>query len=216
MTEIIKEKRTWVFIQSPRDYEIAPCSCGNQETQWSEYEKHIWCAKCEIDFIPEHNGIFDGPIMINTAQMLGLHFTKVDLLTNDILVLDSDHEHVKCLNFKDCFESHLVPVNLKGVRSYKQDKIITATANLNYKTFLLENISLLEPTTAYTALDHQITTELIFNFPHKDTFKINFKINEGKYELQENKQATEFKQYIMHEHLQTELGFRKTPANRKI
>lgn len=28
-----KQKRTWVFIQSPSDYDIAPCACGNHDTQ---------------------------------------------------------------------------------------------------------------------------------------------------------------------------------------
>lgn len=216
MTEIIKEKRTWAFVQSPRTYCIAPCVCGNEDTQWSEYKAHLWCAKCEIDFIPEHNGVFDGPIMINTAQMLGLHFTKVDLLTNDILVLDSDNQHVKCLNFADCFESQLIPVNLKGLPAYKesrQDRKVIATANVNYKTFCLENIVNLD---SEFELDNAPTAEIIFNFPHKDTFKLKFKLNDGVYELQESLQAEEFKAYVMHEHLQCELGLRKSPVSRKI
>ena len=215
MTET-KQKRTWVFIQSPSDYDIAPCACGNHDTQWSEYEKHLWCAKCEIDFIPEHNGIFDGPIMSNTAQMLGMSFTKVDLLTNDILVLDSDSEHVKCLNFADCFESKLIPVNLKGFPAYKesrQDRKVIATANLNYKTFTLENIVNLN---SEFGLNKSLTAEIIFNFPHKDAFKLHFRLNNGQYELQDTGTSVDFKNYILHENLQLELGVRKTPVSRKI
>lgn len=56
------KKRVNCYIQPPRVFDIAPCSCGNADTQWSEYEGHLWCAKCEKDFIPEHTGIFSGPI----------------------------------------------------------------------------------------------------------------------------------------------------------
>lgn len=78
------ERRTWVYVQSPTSYGIAPCSCGNVETQWSEFKKHLWCATCEKDFIPEHNGIFDGPIPVKTAQMLGLSFDRFNLETEQI------------------------------------------------------------------------------------------------------------------------------------
>ena len=70
------KKRRWVYVQSPKEYDIASCSCGNVETQWSEWQGHLWCAKCEKDFVPEHNGIFDGPIPVNAAAMLGLCFDR--------------------------------------------------------------------------------------------------------------------------------------------
>lgn len=78
------EKRTWHYVQSPSVYEIAPCACGNSDTQWSEFKGRLWCAKCEIDFVPEHNGIFDGPIPVATCAMLGISFDAFNLETNEI------------------------------------------------------------------------------------------------------------------------------------
>jgi hypothetical protein len=77
-------KRKWVYIAAPSVYEIAPCSCGNHETQWSEYEGHLWCDKCQKDFIPEHGGIFDGPIGLMTCEMLGISFDRFNLETQEI------------------------------------------------------------------------------------------------------------------------------------
>ena len=79
-----KEKRTWCYIQSPATYEMAPCACGNEDTQWSEFRHHLWCANCQIDFIPEHDGIFGGPIPIGVASMLGISFDRINLETNEI------------------------------------------------------------------------------------------------------------------------------------
>lgn len=86
------EKREWVYIMDPSDYEVAPCSCGNQKTQWSEYKDHIWCDKCQKDFIPEHFGLFDGPIAINTCKMLGISFDRVDLKTKKVLRFDNNYQ----------------------------------------------------------------------------------------------------------------------------
>ena len=77
-------KRTHAFLMPPSHFEVSGCSCGNEKTQWSEYEGHLWCAICEKDFKPEHGGVFDGPIPINTALMLGLCFDRVDLSTNQV------------------------------------------------------------------------------------------------------------------------------------
>ena len=82
------EKRTWCYIQRPSQYDIAPCQCGNRDTQWSEWKGHLWCDKCQKDFIPAHNGIFDGPIPARTAGLLGISFDRVDLATNTILKFD--------------------------------------------------------------------------------------------------------------------------------
>ena len=71
------KRRTWVYCQSPKVYEIAPCDCGNEDTQWSEFEDHLWCEKCQKDFIPAHNGIFDGPIPMRVAEMMGIRFDRI-------------------------------------------------------------------------------------------------------------------------------------------
>lgn len=69
-------KRKWVYTQPPKTYEMSPCSCGNEDIEWSEYEKYLWCSKCEKDFIPEHIGIFDGPILLQVANLCGIRFDR--------------------------------------------------------------------------------------------------------------------------------------------
>jgi|ERR1700722_513738 len=78
------EKRRWCYVQIPQVYEVAPCACGNADTVWSEFRGYIWCPKCEIDFIPEHNGVFDGPIPVATAGLLGMSFDRLNLETDQI------------------------------------------------------------------------------------------------------------------------------------
>ena len=77
-------KRTWCYLQPPKQYDMAPCACGNHDTQWSEYEHHLWCEKCQIDFIPEHAGIFEGPIPVGCAAMFGISFDRLNLETNTV------------------------------------------------------------------------------------------------------------------------------------
>jgi len=79
------EKRTWCYVQAPRTFDMAPCACGNDKTQWSEYKKHLWCNTCKIDFIPEYNGIFDGPIPVKAAQMMGISFTRIIIETGEVI-----------------------------------------------------------------------------------------------------------------------------------
>lgn len=78
------EKRTWCYAQPPHDFEISPCSCGNRQTQWSEYKEHLWCEVCKKDFIPDHGGVFSGPIPLKVAAMLGLRFDRIDLATGKL------------------------------------------------------------------------------------------------------------------------------------
>lgn len=78
------EKRKWCYIQPPSVYGLAPCACGNSDTQWSEFKGRLWCSKCAIDFIPEHHGIFDGPIPVATSMMLGMCFDRINLETDEI------------------------------------------------------------------------------------------------------------------------------------
>jgi hypothetical protein len=76
--------RTWCYARRPSAYEIASCACGNPHTEWSEFEKRLWCSQCKIDFIPLHNGIFDGPIPIQLAIKLGMSFDRVHIATGMI------------------------------------------------------------------------------------------------------------------------------------
>jgi len=79
-----KPKRTWHYIMSPSAFEIAPCDCGNAETEWSEFEKHLWCGCCQKDFIPAHNGIFDGPIPVGATELVGICFNRYNMTTKKV------------------------------------------------------------------------------------------------------------------------------------
>lgn len=79
-----RTKRTWCYVQKPADYDIAACDCGNEDTDWSEFERHIWCPKCERDFLPKHNGIFDSPIQVNVCRLIGISFDRVHLDTGKV------------------------------------------------------------------------------------------------------------------------------------
>jgi hypothetical protein len=84
MNEATLEKRTHVYVQRPREYEISGCDCGNDDPDWSEYKGHLWCDKCQKDFIPSHGGIFDGPVPINTAALLGIDLRRYNIETGAI------------------------------------------------------------------------------------------------------------------------------------
>jgi len=45
-----------------------------------------------VDFIPENNGIFDGPIPIKAAMLLGLSFDRIDLKTNKIIKFNCNED----------------------------------------------------------------------------------------------------------------------------
>ena len=89
------EKRTWCYVQPPSAYEISPCSCGNANTQWSEWQYRLWCDKCEKDFIPDHGGLFDGPIAVEVCRMLGISFDRFNLETNEIEPFELDRENAE-------------------------------------------------------------------------------------------------------------------------
>lgn len=88
MTELTK--RAWWYVQPPQAFEMANCPCGNHETQWSEFEKHLWCEQCQKDFIPEHAGIFDSPIPINLCRLMGLSFDRINAATHEVEYFHED------------------------------------------------------------------------------------------------------------------------------
>lgn len=79
------EKREWVYVMRPFKYQIARCECGNEDPDWSEYKRHLWCSSCQKDFIPTHNGVFDGPIPVKMARLLGLCFCAIDIETSALI-----------------------------------------------------------------------------------------------------------------------------------
>lgn len=77
-------KRTFHFAHPPKHFDLPPHSCGHDDAQWSEFEEHLWCSHCEVDFKPDHRGIFGGPIPINTAMMMGVCFDRVIIATGKL------------------------------------------------------------------------------------------------------------------------------------
>lgn len=82
------KKRTWAYIQQPNDFGYPSCSCGNHLTRWSEYKEHLWCSECEKDFIPEYQGILDGPIPLGCATMMGVNFDKYEIPSMKVMRFD--------------------------------------------------------------------------------------------------------------------------------
>lgn len=80
-------KRSWVYVLPPWAYEITCTKCGGHRLEWSEFESHVWCYDCEIDFYPGDSvnaGIFSGPVPIRTAGSLGCVFDRRNLVTGKI------------------------------------------------------------------------------------------------------------------------------------
>jgi len=78
------KRRAWAYCMPPKAFEVAECSCGNQDTQWSEFEDRLWCDRCQKDFIPEHYGILGGPLPIHLAEMMGIRFDRVIIETGEV------------------------------------------------------------------------------------------------------------------------------------
>lgn len=81
-----KYKRTHVYCQHPDVYEIEGCpNDKGHKTTWSEYEDHLWCFECEMDYIPTHWGIFPGPIPMGLCEMMGISFDRICIKTNKVV-----------------------------------------------------------------------------------------------------------------------------------
>lgn len=78
------KKRTWIYVQPPMAYSVFCDICGNPYVEWSEFEGHVFCWRCLKD-TGGTGGIFDGPIPINGAKILGLCFDRIDLETGQWL-----------------------------------------------------------------------------------------------------------------------------------
>jgi hypothetical protein len=111
MFEQALTKRTYVYIQRPCSYLISGCPmCGNLDSEWSEYRNYMWCSTCNIDFLPEDSGIFDGPVPIKVCYMMGLYFDVIDLNTGEIRsILPNEPVHFKLVNCRLEFIPESVP-----------------------------------------------------------------------------------------------------------
>jgi hypothetical protein len=83
MTENLK-KRTSHYIQNPATYEITCDKCGGDSIEWSEYEDHIYCFDCKKD-VKGTKGVFDGPIPLECAKILGLRFDRWDMVNKCVI-----------------------------------------------------------------------------------------------------------------------------------
>lgn len=73
------KKRTWYYVMKPAAYSIRCDKCNGANIDWSEWEGMIWCYDCGID-TEGFPGIFDGPIPITVAGLLGLSFDRYNMI----------------------------------------------------------------------------------------------------------------------------------------
>lgn len=78
------KKRRWVYVCNPKVYGIACDKCSGPNIEWSEFRGLIWCYDCKVD-TPGTSGVFDGPIPINAAHLLGMCFKRVSLKTQRVI-----------------------------------------------------------------------------------------------------------------------------------
>ena len=89
-------KRKWIYIQKPQVYCIACDICGGDNIEWSEFEHLIWCYDCEKD-TRGNGGVFDGPIPIGAAGLLGMNFDRIELKTGERLYMTKrGHRVIYC------------------------------------------------------------------------------------------------------------------------
>jgi len=78
----LPKKRKHIYCMHPNVYEIGECvKCDGRNITWSEYVDYMWCYDCNIDYIPEHFGMFDGPIPMGLSEIMGIKFDRVNLKT---------------------------------------------------------------------------------------------------------------------------------------
>lgn len=167
------EKRKWFYLEPPSHFEIPPCSCGNEDTQWSEYEKHLWCDKCNKDFIPEHGGIFDGPIPMNTAKMLGITFARYNIESKQILLLDLFWEDVVCHNPKNIFFEKKIPLDLKEKKSTSQTITHKALLNFSDGNIIIDLLS--DP---LQIISTELYSAIRIGYPKTAEFDLTFQFNQ--------------------------------------
>lgn len=217
------EKRTWHYIQSPKVHEIAFCSCGNEDTQWSEYEKHLWCDKCQKDFIPTSNGIFDGPIAIQTARMLGLSFDRYNLQTNQVEVIDDielQHtgvmNYIVCHNTKEVFSKKKFPIVIKQYVSalskvtFRKGMMSFSNGKIDIK--LLDDLHELEIKHAHD--NNHFATTFKFEYPNTQTFHLGLRLSDDSksFGIKKTKEFADFKQFVLKNELDNDLLLNNTTS----
>lgn len=79
-----ENKRTWHYVQNPKEYGVKCDVCQGINIEWSEFEHKIWCYDCKID-TKGTDGIFNSPIPVKCAEMLGIKFDKFDMINNKVI-----------------------------------------------------------------------------------------------------------------------------------
>ena len=84
-----RAKRKLMYCQKPATYEIHCDKCNGTNIEWSEFDHCIWCYDCNID-TEGTKGIFDGPIPIHAAYILGMRFDQIVIKTGKVKIFDID------------------------------------------------------------------------------------------------------------------------------
>ena len=208
------KKRTWTYIQPPLDHEMAPCSCGNENTQWSEYEKHLWCDKCQKDFIPEHGGIFDSPVGIGAARICGITFDRYNLETKQIELLDDFVQYIVCYKLQDILLTKKIPIEIKE-KDFK-DTVIIHKGILSFNS---GEITISAEEKLSGQIENDFTTTINIGYPNIYKIKLNLNISGNLQDFKANEDETllKFKQFLLNKELEYTLKMNeKIKKNNKI
>lgn len=194
-----KIKRTHCYIQPPSVYEISGCSCGNENTQWSEYEQHIWCAVCEKDFIPKSNGIFDGPIMLYLCQNMGINFHRINLSDNSL----------ECLSLKLNKYMRVLDLTKKDLNQILDADVYNISYKALYKAkiYFSNNSIEVRPIESNFVTSEFLQTELfVFDGKIKKwEFDLNYDKSSNTFNIQQTKEYEEFMIYLLKQRLENSL-----------
>lgn len=184
------QKRTTVYLSQPRDYEISGCECGNENTQWSEYEHHLWCDKCQKDFEPAHDGVFSGPIGVGSSRLLGVYFHRMNLKTNEVEAFTSEGYYVKAFNFYMNFNFN----QKKEILLENDKKFFVAHLDVNNFEISFENKIKKQN---YKLIIYTISCE-----KEMKEWKFEVVVINNQFKIRETENFDAFKKYTLHQKLQ--------------
>jgi len=87
-------KRTSHYVQSPWEYEMECPKCGGKKIEWSEWDDCLWGYSCKKDLriTRKSSGVFNGPIPIKAAELLGMCFDRWDMEKKKFMVWNDKEE----------------------------------------------------------------------------------------------------------------------------
>lgn len=193
------KKRKTVFLQQPFHYGISGCQCGNEHTQWSEYEGHVWCEPCQIDFKPDFGGVFDGPIPVGTSGLLGVYFHRLNLENNEVELFSSKGKYVSCINF---LQKNKDIVNIKTIECDDYNLNINLS-NFEIEGYLKEDI-------------HEIYFGLLNNKKKIEEWKLSVKSENNNIVFIQNDDFNLFMKIIANQRLENNLEIKNSIKQTKI